>query len=214
MSANLNEIIANLGVVPGVVSRADGSLGAVRGGKTGEMLVSQAHSKYYEAASRGKLFYSHVPTAAMSAPATAAIGNIIWNPPTSGVLCVLTKWSLIYKVTDADAMAIDLCYSVQATLPTTVTAATTGPCYLGAVGVSNSACKAYAIGTITTAATPIFGMCKLEAAINTVGAQKLSGDFEGIFIAPPGYLFSLHSIVAAAASGIGSTLIWEEVPII
>lgn len=215
MSANLNEIIANLGVVPGPVQRADGVLGAVRGGKTGEMLVGQAHGKYYEAAVRGRLHYSHCAARAMSAPATSAIGNIIWNPPGSGVNLVFTQYNIIYLVTDADALEVDFCYSPQTAVPGSVTVANaSGPCLVGPAGTPTSAAKAYAIATITTAAIPIRALMEIGDARLTLGPRNCSGDLEGSIIIPPGYLASLHTIAAAGTAGVTSTLFWEEVPIV
>lgn len=190
----------------------DGSIVNMRGDRQGAGVVTQLHGKYTEAALRGKIFYSHVPSAAMSAPATSAIGNIVWNPPGSGTLLSLLKWSILYRVTDADAMNVDLCYSPQATTPTSVTAATTGCSRLGINGATTGVAKAYSIGTIVTAAVPIYNLCHLTAAINTVGEYQVEGDFEGSIIVPPGYLVSLHTAVAAAAAGIGSSLMWEEIP--
>ena len=214
MSAQLNEIIANLGVVPGAVQRADGTLGAVRGGKTGEMLISQAHGKYYEAALRGKLHYSYCAAIAMSASATAAIGNIVWNPPSSGANLVLGRWDFANVVTDANALELLLGYSVQATVPTTTTAAVTGPCILGPVGTPTSVAKAYSVATITTAATAIASLAYIYAAIDTVGQGQIHGDFDGSIVVPPGYLVHLMCAVAAGTAGTYSTLYWEEVPII
>jgi len=214
MSVQLNEIVANLGVVPGPVRRSDGVVGAVRGGKTGEMLLSQCHGKYYEAASRGSLFYSYCAAIAMSASATSAVGNIIWNPPGSGVNAVLGKWDFSNVVTDANALELLLGYSVQATVPGSVTAAVTGPCLLGPVGSPTSLCKAYSIATITTAATAIASLAYIYAAIDTVGQGQIQGDFDGSIIIPPGYLVHLMCAVAAGTAGTYSTLFWEEVPII
>lgn len=183
-------------------------------GKTGEFIFSQAHGKYYEAASRGRLFYSHCPAVAMSAPATAAIGNIVWNPPGSAVNLSFCMASFIYLVTDTDAANVDLCYSVQATLPTTVTAATTGAFLLAAVGASNSKAKAYSIATITTAATPILSLGEIGSAKLSLGTTLNTVDLEGMVVCPPGYLVSLHTVAAAGTVGVTSDLVWEEVPIV
>jgi hypothetical protein len=51
------------------------------------------------------------------------------------------------------------------------------------------------------------------AAIATTGVDKMDGDFDGIFTIPPGYVVVLSAITAAvAASGMTSTLTWEEIP--
>ena len=183
-------------------------------GKTGELVFSQAHGKYYEAASRGRLFYSHSVARAMSAPATAAIGNIVWNPPGSGVNLSFCMASLIYLVDDADARAFDLCYSVQATVPTTVTASTTGAFLLAAIGASTGKAKAYSIATIVTAATPILSLGEIGTAKLSLGTTRNLIDLDGIVVCPPGYLVSLHSVAAAGTVGITSDLVWEEVPIV
>jgi hypothetical protein len=215
MSANPNEITVQLGVVPGEVKRADSSVPQfIRGGKTGEMMVSLTHGKYYEAALRGKLHYSYAAAIAMSASATSAVGNIIWNPPGSGINAVLARWDFANVVTDTNALELLLGYSVQATVPGSVTAAVTGPCLLGAVGTPTSLCKAYSVATITTAATAIASLAYIYAAIDTVGQGQIQGDFDGSIIIPPGYLIHLMCAVAAGTAGTYSTLYWEEVPII
>jgi hypothetical protein len=188
----------------------DGAEVPTRLGNDASMIIAPSDGDYGEACKRGRLFYSHCQAIAMSAPATSALGNIIYNPPGSGVILKFLKWSVIYMATDADAQAIQFCYSAQAATPGSVTAATsTGNCYIGKPA---GAAKAYSVATITTAATPIYGLAELTAAINTVGAYQLEGDFKGSIIIPPGYLASIHTIAAAASSGITTTLIWKEEP--
>ncbi len=212
---NLQDLLISLSGKVGPVQAADGSTIPLRLGKTGELGVSFVHGKYYEAAVRGRLHYSHCAARAMSAPATSAIGNIVWNPPSSGVNCVFYQYNVVYLVTDADALEVDFCYSAQATVPGSVTVANaSGPCLVGAVGTPTSAAKAYAIATITTAATPIRALMEIGDARLTLGPCNSSGDLEGSIIIPPGYLASLHSIAAAGTAGITSTLVWEEVPIL
>ena len=211
---DFRDIMVNLGLRVGDQRNTDGSLCNLRAGKTGEGVFTQAHARLYEAASRRKIFYNHAPAVAMSAPATAAIGNIIWNPPDSGVLLAIGKISAAYLVTDADALTINLCYSAQATLPTTTSGSTQGCGYIGAVGTSQGIAKGYGIATITTAATPICHLFRLTAGIQTVGVETSWVDLEGSVIIPPGFLLSLHSIAAAGAAGVTSTVWWEEVPIL
>jgi hypothetical protein len=44
--------------VSGEQSKSDGIQGALRAGKTGELITGDAHAKYFEPASRGSLFFS------------------------------------------------------------------------------------------------------------------------------------------------------------
>jgi ABC-type uncharacterized transport system permease subunit len=196
------------------LEKANGAIVNAKGDNEANLLISQGHGKCFNPTFNKRMFYSHAPATSMSAPATAAIGNIVWNPPESGIIAALHKWSVCNLVTDADTVQFDLGYSAQATLPTTVTASTTGCCYLGAVGSSTSICKAYSVATISVAATPIWLLAHNTAAINTVGEDQLTGDFEGSIIVPPGYL--VHIMIkgtAAGSSGVTSSLMWEEISI-
>ena len=103
--ANWNEVIVNLGAKVGPQALTDGTLANGRADRTGALVVQQGHGKYFEAAIRGRLFYSHCAARAMSAPATSAIGNIVWNPPGSGMYLVFGPWDVTYLVDDADARA-------------------------------------------------------------------------------------------------------------
>lgn len=213
--ANLQDLIVTLAGKIGMYPAADGSQSLFRLGKTGDIITSQAHGRLYEAASRGKLFCNYAPAVAMSAPATAAIGNIVWNPPGSGVNLAIGNVQVQCIVTDTDALSVNMCYSVQSTVPTTTSASVTYPLLLGAVGGSGGGqAKGYGIATISVAATPIYSLFHLTAAIATTGVDGLQYDFQGGLVVPPGYLISLHSIAAAAASGVTSTICWEEIPII
>lgn len=200
-------------LVTGVQTVHDGGAIHVRADKQGGTVVSNLHGKYYDAARRKRLFYSQVNAVAMSAPATTALGNIVWNPPDSGIVLALGKWSLMCQVTDANALIFQLGYSAQLTLPATTLAATVGCGYLGAVGSAPGVAKGYAATTLTTAVTPIYTMAHITAAIALTGEDQLQGDFDGGIIVPPGNVVHVCCVVAAAAAGVTSTLWWEEIPI-
>ena len=83
----------------GAVVGLDGSTPNARQGRTGELIISQAHARYYETASRGNLF-----TLTLAATSSGiALGNLVgagaaastqfalWNPVGSGVNLCLTK---------------------------------------------------------------------------------------------------------------------------
>ncbi len=194
----------------------DGSIINARGGTQGEAVVTQLHGKYAEASLRGNLFFSYCAARATSVPATAQIGNIVWNPPGSGVNLSFYLWTAQIEVTSATTLGVTFGYSAQATVPTGTTVANAyGSTILSASSPASCKAKAYAIATITTAPTPVMNLFHNTAAIAIVGADQLGGDFDGIWIVPPGYLVALSAITAAvAASGMTSTLTWEEIPII
>lgn len=199
----------------GAQVNAEGAEAMLRSMRDGSLCMTPMRGKYAELAVRGKLFFSYCAARATSVPATAQIGNIVWNPPGSGVNLILYKWSAQIQVTSATALGITLGYSAQATTPTTVTAADAYGCTkLDAASPASCKARAYAIGTIVVAPTPVFLMFHNTAAIAITGVDKVDGDFEGMFVVPPGYLVALSSITAAiAAVGMTSTLTWEEAEI-
>ena len=199
----------------GPIQSVDGAVNPARSSKTGAQVVTQAHGVYAEASIRKNLFFSYCAARATSVPATAQIGNIVWNPPGSGVNLSMLLWSAQIEATSATTLGITIGYSAQATTPTTVTVANaSGSCYLDAASPSSGKAKAYAIGTILVAPTVVMNLFHNTAAINTVGVDQMSGDFEGLWIIPPGYVVALSAITAAvAASGMTSTLTWEEIPV-
>lgn len=171
--------------------------------------------QYADAALRGRLCFSYCAARATSIPATAQIGNIVWNPPGSNVNLVFYKWSVQIQVTSATTLGITFGYSSQATVPTTVTVADAyGSTNLGQGSPGNCRARAYAIATIITAPVPVMNLLHNTAAINTVGVDSVAGDFDGVWVIPPGNLAALSAITAAvAAAGMTSTLIWEEIPV-
>lgn len=200
----------------GQQANSPGAEALIRAMADGSICVTPMRGAYAELALRGKLFYSFCLSLATSVPATAQIGNIVWNPPGSGVNLVFYKWAIGIEVGAVEAcLGITFGYSAQATTPTTVTVANaTGCTLLNAASPSISKAKAYGIGTIVTAPTPVMNLVHTTAAIDTVGVDSVKGDFEGIWVIPPGYLAALSAITNAVdAAGMTSTLTWEEVPV-
>lgn len=178
------------------------------------LLQTNLHCFYAEAALRSRLCFSYCAARATSVPATAQIGNIVWNPPGSGVNLVLCKWSAQIQVTSATTLGVTLGYSAQATVPTTTTVADAyGSTFLGQGSPGNCKARAYAIATIITAPVPVMNLLHNTAAIQTVGVDQVGGDFDGIWVVPEGTVVALSAITAAvAAAGMTSTLTWEEIP--
>jgi hypothetical protein len=198
----------------GLIVAADGSKNPPRADRQGSLVVSQSHGRYTEAAFRGNLCFSYSAARATSVPATAMIGNIVWNPPGSGIVLALQKWTAQIQVTSATCLGISLAYGAQAITPTTVTAANSyGNTFLNAGSPGNCIAKAYSIATLLVVPTVVMNLYHNTAAIATTGVDIMQGDLEGMFIVPPGYIVCLASLGAAvAAAGMTSTLTWEEIP--
>jgi len=198
----------------GPITSTDGSTNLPRSGKGGDLIVSQLHGKYTEASVRGDLCFSYCAARATSVPATAQIGNIIWNPPGSGVVLSMLKWTAQIEVTSATTLGVTIGYQAQAITPTSVTLANAyGSTYLNAGSPGNCIAKAYAIATLLVIPIPVMNLFHNTAAIATTGVDKIDGDFEGLWTVPPGYVVVLSAITAAvAAAGMTSTLTWAEIP--
>lgn len=183
-------------------------------GQQGDAIVSELHGRLYEQASRRNLFFSLCLARATSLPATAMIGNIVYNPPDSGVNLSMVRWKSQIIATSATCTGIALAVGYQPTTPTTVTAAdSTGCTFLQQPTLITGKARAYAIATVLIAPVNVTLLHHNTAAINTVGVDQLEGDFEGAFIVPPGCFVAVSALgAAAAASAHSSFLLWEEVP--
>ena len=181
----------------------------------GIFFMKPSGGKYAEAALAGRMCFSYCAARATSVPATAQIGNIVWNPPGSGVNLVFGPWSAQIEVTSATTLGVTFGYTAQAITPTSITASNAyGSTLLNAGSPGNCIAKAYAIATLLVAPTPVMNLFHNTAAINTVGVDQVHGDFEGLFVCAPGYAVALSAITAAVtAAGMTSTLTWEEVAI-
>jgi len=145
--------------------------------------------------------------------AVAAIGLIVYNPPTSGVNCIFNKWSITVWATSAAMTGAVLAISAQTATPTTVTAATlTGRTLLtGSVGLVAGSAIAYSVATIAVAPVIAWPLFHNTAAINIVGAEVISGDLNGAFGAAPGTVTVIGALGAAGVT-VDLGLTWEEVP--
>lgn len=198
----------------GLIVAADGSKNPPRADRQGALVSTLLHGKYTEAAFREKMCFSYCANRATSVPATAMIGNIVWNPPGSGIVLSLCQWAAQIHVTSAACTGIALAYGAQAITPTTVTLADAyGSTFLSAGSPGNCAAKAYAIATLLVIPTTVMNLYHNTAAIATTGVDIMRGDLDGMFVVPPGYIVCLAALGAAvAASGMTSTLTWEEIP--
>lgn len=185
------------------------------GGKAGDAFVSEYLPRYGQAALASKVYVSYVALVATSLAATAAIGNIVWNPPGSGVNLLLTKWTSAMIASSASATGIALAFGYQTTTPTTTTAST----FVGSTVVNQQVAvpgqaKGYSIATVLVAGLTSIILHHNTAAIATTGADLMSGDLEGSVVVQQGGFVHVCALgAAAAASSHSSSLMWLEVPV-
>ena len=190
--------------------------GSVRqaGGPYGDAFVSDLMPRYGEWSKRGGIYVSYVSAVATSLAATASIGNIVWNPPGSGMRLYLSKWTSQIVATSAACTGIALAFGFQTTTPTTTTAATfAGSCKVKDIVAVAPQARAYSIATVLTAPLTAIVLHHNTAAINTVGMGQMSGDLEGsVCVEEGGFVAMVALGAAAAASAHTSSIMWIEVP--
>jgi len=201
----------------GPVTSSDGAINPGRTDRQAAAVITGAHGSYAEGAGRKNIYFSYVAAVATTVPATTFLGNLVWNPPDSGVVLSMLKWSSQIQVGAAAAeLGITIGYSAQAVTPTStpVVADASGSTFLGAGSPSSGKAKAYKDCDITVAITPVMNLHHITAAIALTGVDQVDGDFRGLWTIPPGYLVGLQAITNAIdAAGHTSTLTWEEIPV-
>lgn len=206
----------------GVARYGDGvPVSDTRMGQQGELIVSTLHGDYYEQAVRRNLFFSHSVGRATSLPAAAMIGNIVWNPPDSGVNLAVGPWASMIHVTSATTVGIALAVGYSASSPTTTTVSdNNGSTLLSLSGATNNIfvkgkAQCFAIATFLIAPLAVWLLHHNTAAIATTGQDHQQGDLQGSFVIPPGGFFCIAAQgTAAGVAGHTSSVMWEETPLV
>ena len=183
----------------------------MRGGKYGDLIVSELQPRYYEQTYRQNKFSGanqagQVTTVGL---ATTYTGFGIYNPIGSGKNLIVVKCGYAVPVAPAAAMVVGLMYAYNAAAnPTGVTAITAKNDNLAGIAGSGVPFSAATISTPTL--QKVLGVA-LTGAITTSPAGF--GSFEdiegGIIISPGGVLCYYTSTVSGAAGFFGS-MSWLE----
>jgi hypothetical protein len=182
----------------------------------GDMIVSELHGRYYEAAYRRSIFNAANQTgiATTVGLATTYTGLLLSNPINSPVNLVLNKVGFSFLVAFTAAATLGLMTGYNSGVNVTHTAAATPRSSffgLGAAGYGLADTSA----TMPTApvVTYAFGS-GLTGAIST--EQQVSPtiiDLEGSLILPPGAYTGIYTSTASGALSMIASFSWEEVPI-
>lgn len=200
----LNEIKA------GPRTLSNGTTGEARAGERSEMIVGMVGGKYYEAASRGKLFI-----AASQAEDTWSValhqthtGLVVSNPRNSTVNLIMCRASFGYGTAPAGEAPITLFQGYDAAAEVTHTnPITVYNCIIGGThGVANADDSA----TLPTAPTNLETICGGFTAGALPDSSPSIVDLDGAWIVPPGGYFGISALTVAL--GLGS-LMWEEIEI-
>lgn len=187
----------------------------MRGGKFGDLIVSELHGRYYEQVYNKNVFY-----AASQAVATTTVGLAVTytglcvsNPINSPVNLVLLKASMMQSViqsTQPEAYALAYGYNATTNVThTTPLAAFPAPAFIGSTVTSNA--KADTSATLPTA--PVYGDFLQNTSAATTNGPAAFVDLEGSVILPPGAYVAFVTPGQASVAGLWFSIKWEEVPV-
>ncbi len=202
MGQNISDYSTVGGKVGGVGPSADGTFSALRLGKSMEMIMQQAHGKYYEAASRGKL-YSACIGAAGVAPGTAlstAPAMTIYNPSNSGILVAIKKVSVGYlSGTLGAGMFVHSQNASQVAAPTSGTELVPVCALLNG---SRGTAKAFTGSTISATSTIVRPSISVGAFLATEASVPgyLSDEVDGSIVIPAGVAYCYQGIMAGGST--------------
>jgi hypothetical protein len=202
----------------GPLSQADGTTPDVRGAKTGEQVVAQAHGKYYEATHRGNL-YAAGTAAGGVAPGTAvgtAAGAALYNPANSGKRLAIKKVTACYQSGTLGAGLIWHCLNTNpAAAAVTGTAVTAQN--LDSTQGNNNVGLFKTAATLPATATQLYPFAQLGAALASSVAfgSTVYEDIDGAIVVEPGTSYSLQAEAAAGTSPkVSYGIVWEEIAIV
>lgn len=215
----------------GIQAISDGATqAALRQGRTGELIVSELHGRFYEQNFRGNV-YGNGPltltplsanTITLTATTTPILG--VWNPASSTVNLIILQATLASGINNA--------------------ASTGGGAFVWATSVGNSAISTgstpFNHKTLTAAGSQAKGMgfVALTGLTNALVVQE-TADFpsptiittaavptsvqtptvpytqniDGAFIVPPGGVLALLNVTSTTTISVTGRLMWEEVAI-
>jgi hypothetical protein len=215
----------------GPIQVADGTFNFARSGRTGETIVGDLHSRFYEQAIRGNLFSAGMTltsianvtftTATLGATGTPIVG--VWNPPNSGKNVAILQ--------------------VRLQIITTTLGARTGPGgFVWATGVNQSGIStgitplnrlslansgSVAKGFANTALTGLSANLTVQEAAGVGGGpMPVSGtdvlgvvpynapyvdNIDGAIIVAPGSVLALLCTTTPVGISATSSILWEEV---
>lgn len=197
----------------GPVQLADGAPTPFRSGKTGEQIVGDAHGRYFEASSRGKLFIAHAIVTAPVIYTTGAGtgGPMVWNG-SSNVNVNLIAMGVL--VTTATSVAGGLGITGgpgQPAAPTSTTAIDSRGCLKISADVSNS--TPYRLGTPTAAGTFFMPVANVGTTNVVTNGGVQWYDLGGLVTIPPQCWASVAANATLTSGVFQIGLVYEEVPI-
>lgn len=199
-----------MSVLEGTVAQkllGEGARSEIKLAKSGELIIGEAHGRYFETGSRGNVFHAAMQAgAALGTALTASAATLtLYNPAGSGVLLSLLNASV--GVTAAPAGQAVLVYAVNANPMAAIpTATTVAQIRCSLLGPTVGRGAAFTAATLPAAPSVARVLCTLTAAIN---GGVIVDDINAAIILPENTAVTIQSI-GVAVSGIVA-LSWEEI---
>lgn len=208
----------------GPQSLSDGTRSEARLAKTREIVISDAHGKYYEGVSRGKTYHACMQAGASLGTALTgtAVTMTVYNPVGSGVLCAIQGVSIgvttIMANPGAPANATSIFVHAVGAITTSAapTATTAASIRNNLIGSAPGVCSAFTAATLPAApvvARVIGGMSVREGTVAAFAdtAYTITDYTDGKIVLLPNTSDTIQAI-GAAISGV-VCMDWEEIPI-
>lgn len=204
-------------------------------GKTGELIATELHGRFYEQNYRGRVFSDGIATVAAITAATYNITTLgatctpiagLWNPSTSPVNAVLLSATLNAIKTALQNTGCGPFFWASSVGNAALTLGST-PLNRKTLVASGSFCKGMSNVALTgltnsltvKGASSLFGgssslaaFLETQAGMATFHAASREL-FDGEWIIPPGGVIALLAGSAPVAVSATSMLVWEEVPV-
>jgi hypothetical protein len=187
-------------------------------GRHGDLLVSETHGKYANAAMRGNVFYmSHVIAGTILPVNAASLVSkfTLWNPAGSGKIVELIEFTMgldsATEVVNGYALAWQASVTTSGGAPGTLTALVNGPTStcIGGPALA-SVCTAYSAATLTNAAVlPVYPLGLNEDATAVGRSGNFSYNFDGKWIFYPNTIITFVTTVASSTAA-PCGLTWAE----
>lgn len=195
----------------------------IRIGRDGGQIVSGLHGKFYEQASRGRLYTGSSASTGIALIVPGATGGhpTLWNPSDSGINVSIIKLELGWVSGNNAPGAIEWAYtlnagSTHATGAPIATATLVAPVGVLGGAVSNKAKWSPTTNTFTAA--PVFlrsAGLSLFTGISTTAVAPFSlfACYDGDFVIAPGTAVSLCTQMATTTAVFQVSVSWEEISI-
>jgi len=215
----------------GSIVAADGTQPILRQGRTSELIVSYAHTRYNEAASTGSVYALNLPATTtgagagnlVNAAAAAATQFVLWNPVGSGVnLCLMECCITIISATTMPAgppfhgLIVGSVPSIASTFDSGL-AAKNARAGSGAPRAKYVATAAQAGTTLTGGSAPVTFRA-MELSFSATGFASPASTYvdehlDGEIVLPPGTGWLPLWANAGTSMLNAYSVVWEEIPI-